>query len=202
MAELEGITGKVAEIIDRYSLIINRGEEAGVNVGMVFLVMGLGGDVIDPETGVSLGPKPIEKLRVKVREVYPKFSVAETYRIVTPPDITSFVREHSRWPTAMEVFGPQGPERERFANSRRPTNRRRQARSLASRSTIPCGNWCTKFGPVILLGWRAGPPRFLTRRSPSLQHAGGACGRGTMRRSMRQRALSCRRGSVRLATST
>ena len=144
MAELEGITGKVAEIIDRYSLIINRGEEAGVNVGMVFLVMGLGGDVIDPETGVSLGPKPIEKLRVKVREVYPKFSVAETYRIVTPPDITSFVREHSRWPTAMEVFGPQGPERERFANSRRPTNRRRQARSLASRSTIPCGNWCTK----------------------------------------------------------
>ncbi|WP_141120206.1 hypothetical protein [Mycobacterium malmoense] len=79
------IAGKVAEIIDRHTLIINRGEDHGVTSGMIFRVMGMGGDVIDPETGDSLGPKPFEKLRVKVTEVYPKFCVAETYRIVTPP---------------------------------------------------------------------------------------------------------------------
>jgi hypothetical protein len=85
------ISGKVAEVVDRYTLLINRGEEQGVRVGMIFVVMGLGGEVKDPDTGDPLGPKPFEKLRVKVSEVYPKFSVAETYRIVTPPSLNDLM---------------------------------------------------------------------------------------------------------------
>lgn len=81
----QAITGKVAEIVDRHTLIINRGEADLVRPGMVFRVMGLGGDVRDPDTGDSLGPRPFEKTRVKVTEVYPKYCVAETYRIITPP---------------------------------------------------------------------------------------------------------------------
>jgi hypothetical protein len=81
----KAITGKIAEIVDEHTLIINRGEEHKVRSGMIFVVMGLGGDVKDPDTGDSLGPKPFEKLRVKVADVYPKFCVAETYRIVAPP---------------------------------------------------------------------------------------------------------------------
>ncbi|WP_428338787.1 hypothetical protein [Mycobacterium sp.] len=81
----QAITGKVAEIVDQHTLIINRGEVDHVKSGMVFRVMGLGGDVKDPDTGESLGPKPFEKTRVKVTDVYSKYCVAETYRIVTPP---------------------------------------------------------------------------------------------------------------------
>ncbi|PHV68316.1 hypothetical protein CSW57_03510 [Williamsia muralis] len=44
----------------------------------------------DPETGASLGPIPQEKLRVKVFDVFPKFSRAQTYRTSAPFDSLSF----------------------------------------------------------------------------------------------------------------
>ena len=41
-------------------------------------------DVIDPETGDVIGQYP--NLRLKVTEVYPRFCVAETYRLVRGDD--------------------------------------------------------------------------------------------------------------------
>ena len=118
MAEVTPITGKVADILDRYSLVINRGREAGVEVGMIFLVMGLGGSIIDPDTGEDLGPRPIEKLRVKVADVHEKFSIAETYRIVTPPDFAAFVREAAMGSSIHEMLRQQHePQREYVAGA-------------------------------------------------------------------------------------
>lgn len=67
------MNGKVAEILDCYTVAINRGEEHDVWPGDYFAV---GRDVIDPDTGESLGWH--EKLRLKVKDSYPKFCVAET----------------------------------------------------------------------------------------------------------------------------
>ncbi|ORW80116.1 hypothetical protein AWC22_18280 [Mycobacterium riyadhense] len=79
------ITGAVADIEDRYTLIINKGEKAGVKPGMIFAVVGAAGKhVIDPITGEDLGARPGVKLRVKVTEVFEKFARAETYVIVPP----------------------------------------------------------------------------------------------------------------------
>ncbi len=126
MAEVQQpITGKVADILDRYSLVINRGQGAGVEVGMIFLVMGLGGSITDPDTGEDLGPRPIEKLRVKVTDVHEKFSIAETYRIVTPPTLTSFIQEVGGIQPIHDIFlEQQRPQREYVAgapSSREPT---------------------------------------------------------------------------------
>jgi hypothetical protein len=121
------IGGQVAEILDLYSLIINRGQEAGVKEGMIFAVIGFGGDVIDPESGQSLGPKPIEKLRVKVREVYPKFSIAETYRIVSPRGGPgSLLSDLSQFPSPLSVSQAEQflrahePQREHIAGEPEP----------------------------------------------------------------------------------
>lgn len=73
------IEGKVADIINRRELIINRGEGSGVRVGMKFKVMDQILTITDPESKEQLGTLEREKIRVKISEVQPKFSVARTY---------------------------------------------------------------------------------------------------------------------------
>lgn len=69
--------GKVAEVIDKYSVAINRGSEHGVQPGMLYA---LGIDVVDPDTGDTLGYHTA--LNVVVDRVFPKFCVGVSYRRV------------------------------------------------------------------------------------------------------------------------
>lgn len=74
------LTGQVALIEDDYTLVINRGAEAGVEPGMVFAVHSDSDQVItDPESGRELGRLMREKLRVRVFDVQPLFSRAHTF---------------------------------------------------------------------------------------------------------------------------
>ncbi|WKG01082.1 hypothetical protein [Mycolicibacterium sp. HK-90] len=74
------LSGQVALIEDDYTLVINRGAEAGVTPGMVFAVLADGDQVItDPESGRELGRLTREKLRVRVFDVQPLFSRAHTF---------------------------------------------------------------------------------------------------------------------------
>lgn len=74
------ITGQVALIEDDYTLVINRGAESGLTVGMIFAVQAGAGQVItDPESGAELGRLSREKLRVRVFDVQPLFARAHTF---------------------------------------------------------------------------------------------------------------------------
>ncbi|WP_342751331.1 hypothetical protein [Mycolicibacterium hodleri] len=74
------ITGRVALVEDEYTLVINRGADAGVAPGMIFAVFSEGGRVVtDPESGRELGRLAQEKLRVKVIDVHELFARAETF---------------------------------------------------------------------------------------------------------------------------
>lgn len=74
------ITGQVALIEDDYTLVINRGAESGLAVGMIFAVQSGAGQVItDPESGRELGRIGREKLRVRVFDVQPLFARAHTF---------------------------------------------------------------------------------------------------------------------------
>ena len=74
------ITGQVALIEDDYTLVLNRGAEAGVTPGMVFAVQSDAGEVItDPESGRELGRLSREQLRVRVFDVHPLFARAHTF---------------------------------------------------------------------------------------------------------------------------
>ena len=81
------LAGKVAAVINRRELIINRGADAGVQEGMKFKVMDHLLEITDPESREILGTLEREKVRVKVSEVHPKFSIAmtyETYQVSEP----------------------------------------------------------------------------------------------------------------------
>ncbi|MBO0679422.1 hypothetical protein JRC04_18325 [Mycolicibacterium sp. S2-37] len=72
--------GQVALVEDDYTLVINRGGDAGVVPGMVFAVYSVGAQVItDPESGRELGRLSREKLRVRVFDVQPLFARAHTF---------------------------------------------------------------------------------------------------------------------------
>lgn len=75
------IEARVATILNARELVINRGELAGVEVGMRFAVLADEGfDVVDPETGDSLGDVERPKTLVKITQVREKLAVAATYR--------------------------------------------------------------------------------------------------------------------------
>lgn len=74
------ITGQVALIEDDHTLVINRGSEAGVRPGMIFVVSSATGPTVtDPETGKELGRLSREKLRVRVFDAQPLFARAHTF---------------------------------------------------------------------------------------------------------------------------
>ena len=73
------VEGKVAAVLNERDLVINKGSDAGVKDGMKFKVIVPEVTVADPDTGEVLGTIAKEKIRVKVVEVHPKFSVGKTY---------------------------------------------------------------------------------------------------------------------------
>lgn len=81
MSSKKLITGYVAKVLNSRQLVINKGEEHGVEVGMIFTVYDQKGENIkDPITGQNLGSVKRPKVSVKIIEVEPKLSVAETFK--------------------------------------------------------------------------------------------------------------------------
>lgn len=71
---------QVAKIIDCYTVAITSRDGPHLGAGDI-LVIG-SEEITDPENGERLGY--LATLRVKVTEVYDKFVIAETYRLVSP----------------------------------------------------------------------------------------------------------------------
>ena len=81
MSESKRIVGQVAKILSTRELVINRGAEQGVDLGMRFAVLDIeAADIVDPETGDRIGGLSRPKVRVEVVRVEPLFAVVRTYR--------------------------------------------------------------------------------------------------------------------------
>lgn len=67
-----GIKGKVAAILDQYTLVLNIGSENGVKKGLKFVIYELGDSIKDPETETELGSLEIVKGFAEVVNVQEK----------------------------------------------------------------------------------------------------------------------------------
>ncbi len=75
------VRGRVARILNSRDLVINRGSQAGVAIGMRFAVLDPAGEgVTDPDTGEMLGSLQRPKVQVEITQVTSRMAVARTYR--------------------------------------------------------------------------------------------------------------------------
>jgi hypothetical protein len=82
----EPIRGRVARILNSRELVINRGTEHGVEIGMRFAVLNSkGAEITDPDSGELLGSVDVEKTFVKVVRVQERMCVARTFRTFRTP---------------------------------------------------------------------------------------------------------------------
>lgn len=56
---------------------INRGEGSGVTVGQLWNVFALGEELVDPDTGVSLGREEMQVGKVRIKQINPKTAIGE-----------------------------------------------------------------------------------------------------------------------------
>jgi hypothetical protein len=73
------IQGKVAAILNERDLVINKGRSDGISEGMTFQVTQPDVPIRDPDSGLELGVLVRDKIKVRVFEIHPQFSVAKTY---------------------------------------------------------------------------------------------------------------------------
>jgi len=71
---------KVVFVVDDYQVAINRGSENGIKLGQRFLVYELGKEVIDPDTGSSLGRLEIVRGTGKVSHLQEKMATLKSDR--------------------------------------------------------------------------------------------------------------------------
>ena len=72
------ITGKVAAIIDDTTLVLSVGRRDGVREGQIFAVVATHQEVLDPDTGESLGAWESVKARVVVTHVQERMATARS----------------------------------------------------------------------------------------------------------------------------
>lgn len=74
---------KVAKVIDHYTVAITKTDSPFLFAGDILCI----GDerIFDPDTGEFLGR--VETLRVKVTQIFEKFVIAETYRVIPTRDV-------------------------------------------------------------------------------------------------------------------
>ena len=67
----------VAKVLDQRKVVINRGSDAGVAMGQVFVVFERGEDVTDPASGESLGALELVKGKGHVIHVQQRMAILE-----------------------------------------------------------------------------------------------------------------------------
>ena len=78
--EAELIRGKVARILNSRELALNIGLAHGVKLDMLFDVLDVSEQILEPDTGEIIGSIYRPKVRVKIVAVQEKLSVASTYK--------------------------------------------------------------------------------------------------------------------------
>ncbi|MNQ82203.1 hypothetical protein D3C85_972500 [compost metagenome] len=66
---------KVASVESEFRVVLNAGEVDGMRTGMTFVIFELGDDIIDPDTGDSLGQLERVKGKIEITHVQEKMSV-------------------------------------------------------------------------------------------------------------------------------
>ncbi|MBD7949920.1 FlgT C-terminal domain-containing protein [Oerskovia rustica] len=100
----ERITGRVVRVIDRERLVINRGAEDGVHVGMRFAILSpVTIDLSDPDDPERRHELPVARTVVKVTSVEEQFAIAQTFRTVKSSGVFGNLTAPSERPERLDA---------------------------------------------------------------------------------------------------
>lgn len=68
-------TAKVIRILDKYSILINYGKSKGAKIGENVQILEIGPEIVDPDSGESLGTLDHIKNILQIQEVFDEFSI-------------------------------------------------------------------------------------------------------------------------------
>lgn len=97
---------RVASTPDAYTVVIAKGSESGVQVGDVFLVVGLGDVIVDPDSGEQLEQLEIVRGRAKATHVQPRVSTLVSCEHIKTND-TREIKKVTTSSAMVGIFGPQ-----------------------------------------------------------------------------------------------
>jgi hypothetical protein len=107
----ETYPASVVKVIDEYTVVINRGKEHGVDKGDQFLVYYIEPDeILDPETGESLGNLEVVRGTGSIVHVQPKMSTVKSNRSVRRGRVIRRASSQMGLAAALANFG--SPEKE------------------------------------------------------------------------------------------
>lgn len=85
------VEGKVAKILGKGEIVLNRGRSHGVKQGMLFEIFAPEGEEVwDPDTGETLGTVEDVKAKAEVTEVKEKLAVARVFDADSPLGAAGF----------------------------------------------------------------------------------------------------------------
>ncbi len=99
--------GKVVSISDKYTVVINKGSDQGVQVGENFLVVGIGDVITDPDTGEELDKLEIVRGHVIAEHVQPKIATLKSNQYEYSEDEREIKKVISRSRLGLGLFGPE-----------------------------------------------------------------------------------------------
>lgn len=99
--------GKVVSVQDKFTVVINAGEDKGVNVGDKFLIVGLGETIVDPDTNEELERLEIVRGRANVIHVQSKIATLKSMEIERSSDVKEIKKVTSRGGGLSSFIGPQ-----------------------------------------------------------------------------------------------
>lgn len=111
-------TGKVVNIIDKYTIAANVGTQNNITLGMEFLIVGIGEEIFDPDTKESLGQLEKIRGRAKIIHVQDKLSTLKSIEYTKNPDTKQITKEIRKpYPALATVASLLGGESETITES-------------------------------------------------------------------------------------
>nr|WP_321360475.1 hypothetical protein [uncultured Hyphomonas sp.] len=92
---------RVAKVLDEYTVVLNKGARDGLAVGDKLLIFGIGEEILDPETGESLGQIELVRGRVKIQHLQDKICTARSSETIKIPGRKRTIQRRDSWAIAL-----------------------------------------------------------------------------------------------------
>ena len=96
---------KVAEVLDPFTVVVNKGSEHGLRVGQRVLIYAIGHEVRDPDTGESLGALELIKGTGKISHLQPRMAQVSS-DMKTAPGRTIRRQASGLAALSLDLYGP------------------------------------------------------------------------------------------------